>query len=128
MAYSFQSFGTKFYGKRDFRQDGTYVTTEWFVLAWIPIIPLRSVRVREGHYDDSSSYPLISQKQEYQVFQVTRPKLKQVLSTYAFFCLLGTWIIWSLEWQYRTGVNHWIWPLVAIVPVPLPFLLRWIAK
>jgi len=32
MAFSFNGVGTMFYGQRDFRLDGTYVTTEWFVV------------------------------------------------------------------------------------------------
>ncbi len=33
------------YGKRDFEQDGSYVTTEWVSLAWLPLMPFRSLRV-----------------------------------------------------------------------------------
>jgi hypothetical protein len=46
MAFSFNGIGTSFYGQRDFRPDGTYTTTEWFVFLAIPVIPLRSLRVR----------------------------------------------------------------------------------
>jgi hypothetical protein len=38
------AFGMKFHGRR-WRRDGTYVTTEWFVLALIPIFPVRSVLI-----------------------------------------------------------------------------------
>jgi len=46
MAYSFNGIGTTFYGQRDFRADGSYVTTEWIVFCCIPIAPLRSLRVK----------------------------------------------------------------------------------
>ncbi|MBE9158847.1 hypothetical protein IQ265_18690 [Nodosilinea sp. LEGE 06152] len=45
MPYTFNRIGTKYYGKRDLLEDGSYVTTEWFVLIDIPIIPLGSFRV-----------------------------------------------------------------------------------
>ncbi len=45
MPYTFNRIGTKYYGKRDFGEDGSFVTTEWFVIIDIPIIPLGSFRV-----------------------------------------------------------------------------------
>lgn len=45
MAFTFNGIGTKFYGKRDVGPDGSYVMTEWFVLIYLPIFPLRSLRV-----------------------------------------------------------------------------------
>jgi hypothetical protein len=38
-------FGTSYYGKRDFRSDGSWLTTKWFVIFWIPIFPIRSLRI-----------------------------------------------------------------------------------
>jgi hypothetical protein len=46
MAYTLNGIGTTFYGQRDFRADGTFITTEWLVLVYIPFIPFRSLRVR----------------------------------------------------------------------------------
>lgn len=45
MPYTFNRIGTKYHGKRDFGEDGSFVTTEWFVIIDIPIIPLGSFRV-----------------------------------------------------------------------------------
>jgi hypothetical protein len=36
--------GTKYYGKRDLMPDGSYITTEWIVIFYIPLIPIRSFR------------------------------------------------------------------------------------
>jgi hypothetical protein len=46
LAQTFNGFGTKIYGKRDFEPNGSFVTTKWVVFFWIPFIPLRSFRVR----------------------------------------------------------------------------------
>jgi hypothetical protein len=45
MAFSWRGFGTTFYGHKDAGEDGSYVTTEWFVIMYLPIIPVRSLRV-----------------------------------------------------------------------------------
>jgi hypothetical protein len=43
--FTFNGIGTILYGRRDEGTDGSYVTTEWVVLVWVPIFPLRSWRV-----------------------------------------------------------------------------------
>jgi hypothetical protein len=45
MPFTFNGIGTKYYGQREFLEDGSFVTTKWFVLVYIPIIPLCSFRV-----------------------------------------------------------------------------------
>ena len=46
MPYTYKGIGTKYYGKRDLEEDGSYLTTEWVVFVYLPLIPLRSYRVR----------------------------------------------------------------------------------
>lgn len=43
--------GTAFYGRRDFRGDTSYVTTEFISLFGIAIVPIRSLRVRRAAAD-----------------------------------------------------------------------------
>ena len=45
MPFTLKGCGTKFYGKRDEDTDGSYITTEWITLAYLPLIPLRSFRI-----------------------------------------------------------------------------------
>jgi hypothetical protein len=45
MPKSFNGTGTMYYGQREVGPDGSYITTEWVTLAWIPLIPLKSYRV-----------------------------------------------------------------------------------
>ena len=42
---SFNGFGTMFYGCSDVWSDGSYVATEWFAVVYLPVVPLRSVRM-----------------------------------------------------------------------------------
>jgi hypothetical protein len=44
--FSINGCGTRYYGKQDKRQDGSYITTEWITFFFIPLIPLRSLRVK----------------------------------------------------------------------------------
>jgi len=83
MPYMVNGCGTTFYGQRDFRRDGSYVTTEWIVFLRIPILPLRSLRVIpcgfKTHVNPSAHD---SFSEEYLIIEKSWPNLKQVVSTY----------------------------------------------
>src|SRR5437868_12572761 len=58
MAFAFNGIGTKYYGEADRGLDGSYTTTEWIVILWLPLLPLRSVRVtgqKGANYDGVGS-------------------------------------------------------------------------
>ena len=42
MPYTFNGFGTKYYGRREAAEDGSYVTTMWITALYVPILPLGS--------------------------------------------------------------------------------------
>jgi len=37
MPYTFNGFGTTYYGQRDAAVDGSYVTTLWVTALWVPL-------------------------------------------------------------------------------------------
>lgn len=43
---SLRGTGTMFYGECDYRQDGSYITTRWITLIYVPLWPISSHRVR----------------------------------------------------------------------------------
>jgi lipoprotein NlpI len=45
MAFRIFGTGTKFIGKHDERPNEGFIATEWFVIIWVPVLPLRSRRV-----------------------------------------------------------------------------------
>ena len=47
MAFTLNGIGTRYQGVR-WLPDGTYVTTKWFVLLYVPLVPLGSFRVLEA--------------------------------------------------------------------------------
>ncbi len=74
MAFSVNGIGTTYYGKSDEWPDGSYVKTLWLVFAFIPILPLRSIRVYEEAVESGS-------RTRYRAVSV-RLHLRQVVSTY----------------------------------------------
>ena len=125
--------GTRVYGKRDFWTDGSFVTTKWITFLWVPLIPLRSLRVRPldtsevDHLGASIllaflGFLALESSGKYEVQSDTRPVLMQVLQVYAFvLALVFAW--WNLSRNTdlaRTGL------LCAILAAP--FVLRAIAR
>lgn len=45
MPSTINGIGTRYCGQRDYHPDCSWLTTEWFTLFFIPIFPLRSVRI-----------------------------------------------------------------------------------
>jgi hypothetical protein len=85
--FSVNGVGWKYYGQRDFRPDGSFIMTEWFVIFHFPIFPLRSYRaIYHGH--ESVVGPFY-EKEHYSLSRPTRPNYKQVLSTYVYAVTLA---------------------------------------
>jgi hypothetical protein len=51
MQFEFHGTGTALYGRRDFRLDRSFVTTEWVTLAHFPLFPLISKRISYTRLD-----------------------------------------------------------------------------
>src|SRR5262245_41757667 len=93
------SCGTKFYGKRDFQSDGSFVTTEWIIAGYVPLIPLHTLRVRvEG--EQGLIFPIVYRSTDYRVLAKGRPQLKQVLYIYGY-------VLFVVGWLRLACVNKW---------------------
>lgn len=87
MPFTFNGIGTALYGARDFGPDGSYTTTEWIVLAYLPVVPLKSMRILET--GEGRNYGVYASSRYY-VLDKLGLNLRQVLSVYgllAFICL-----------------------------------------
>jgi hypothetical protein len=95
MPYTLNGCGTKYYGQRELMSDGSYITTEWIVFVYIPLIPIGSFRVLPT---GKSSYYIIGNSSEYLVRRVPL-NWKQIRNVYvttiAIFSALtgGIWLI-----------------------------------
>jgi hypothetical protein len=56
MPLSFMGLGTTYYGQRAFRSDGTYLTTLWVIVLWLPVFPIWSFRVRDFGPEGKDSF------------------------------------------------------------------------
>ena len=127
MALLIQGIGTGFVGKRDFHADGSYITTEWFMLIF-PIIPLRSMRVKEEGCEGSAFYS----KESYKIYEKTKLNLKQVFFVYGFNLIYILWLIFlffnfdifnqSIKSDIIKGF------LMIFTPFIVPFILRSYAR
>lgn len=130
MPTSINGFGTKFLGETDFHQNGSYVTTKWIYIFWIPVFPLESLRVREiGGFEIIGFADL-----QYTVLEnFPALHMKQVLSVYLFVAGLIMWIafgFWtSLNFStFSTGLAPLLWVLGLPLIASIPFILRYRAK
>jgi hypothetical protein len=127
MARSKNGIGSTYYGTKDRYPDGSFITTEWFILLYLPIIPIRSMRVifggrRGGLFSTSMSYIVVEEiKLDWQ----------QVLSTYfvviatAFLAYLCGMFASSLVSQEAFG---FAWGMGFIVPIIISYSLFLQAK
>lgn len=76
IARSTNGTGTMFYGKRDFRDDQSYITTKWIAFCFVPILPLKSFRVRKLESKGWTTWYAIVSKEQL--------SLVQVISTYGY--------------------------------------------
>jgi Membrane dipeptidase (Peptidase family M19) len=143
MAFSIQGFGTSFVGQRDFGADGSYITTKWVVLLFVPVIPLSSLRVKETTTYGGEALAAIAtgagayySKQRYLAHRVPL-HLKQVFCVYGFLAsyiglpiLLGA-ILALLQVlgvpvsSVPPIVTKILWAFVGVVVMVLPFLVAW---
>jgi len=89
MPFTWNGCGTRFYGQRDATEDGSYITTLWLSLVWVPVLPLASYRIRptgEGfnvlvyRSDSYTSYRVpLCWKQVRNVYLVASPIIAGVL-------------------------------------------------
>jgi|SRR5579863_2450381 len=124
MATTVQGFGTSFVGQRDFWPDGSYITTEWVVLLFLPLIPLRSLRVTETTSEGGT--PFYS-KQGYLVRRELPIHLRQVLCVYGFLVFyVGLCALAAMASPLLPG--HAAEIILVAVVIGTPWLVPWYAR
>lgn len=149
--------GSTFYGKRDFRTDGSYITTEWLIVVGVPLIPLRSFRVRRPRRHEKDLGKTISVKGWFTLnwrFSLTSfagpwdleavykvyekhfpPNWKQVIYTYGFFAAVSAWV-WFMSSRCPSIFPHAFDSVpgvsclivVSLILVLLPWTLRYFGR
>lgn len=96
-----QGIGTAYYGKSNRNpQDNSYITTKWFVLFLLPIIPLKSLRIIKIGKQEENYIIARSDKVSYKTIQEISLKknVRQILQTYLFTyggiaLFIGSWFL-----------------------------------
>jgi hypothetical protein len=127
MQFTLHGTGTTLYGERDYWPDGSFVTTEWAVLGWVPIFPTFSKRIS---YTQTSLYAIYDAS-GYYVHEMTAPNLKQVLCVYGWFAsLIAVFVAYGM---FQDAVTKMVgdedraavlWFLALGAVVALPYSLR----
>jgi hypothetical protein len=99
MSFTINGFGTTYYGECDFRADGSFVTTEWFVMAYLPVFPLHSKRVIRAAKGDVNL--LVYQSRGFVLVEDLPRNWRQAFATYGFVLAMIALVI---------GVLHLPWP------------------
>jgi hypothetical protein len=99
MAFVFHGIGTMVYGERDYWPDGSFVTTEWFVVAYAPVVPIISKRIS---YTRNSDYAIYDGS-GYFVYETLPLDRKQVIFVYAWVAAtILPLVVWG-AFQERLG-------------------------
>lgn len=127
MAFTYNGFGTKFYGEGDLRPDGSFITTEWITAAYIPVLPLRSFRMARA---SGGVEAVVFRSQSYVVFETLPICWPQVGRIYGF--VLGTAAWWFvIGWlafaklAILDGPNAPYYMFLFIVVMMVPFGAVW---
>src|SRR4051812_48958896 len=132
MPFTFKGFGTKYYGDADRRPDGSFVTTEWVVAAYAPLLPLRTVRICRDPANDVNI--IVLRSDAYIVLERIPLSWAQVIKTYAFVAFCFVWwsaTIWLVFFKAAAWANENVVLaiLLYVVLAALPFFwVRWIQR
>lgn len=129
MASSINGFGTTYYGRRSFKRDGSYVTTEWAIAATLPIFPIASARVKDSRAG-------LGGRELYLVEALARDWI-QILTTYFYTYALIPFAVYLTVIPDEAGhiprdfgnVPWWLAFLLQTAPLIivalLPHVIRW---
>lgn len=126
--------GTVFCGERDYRPDGTYVTTKWAVLFCVPILPFRSLRTGNVA-SDSTNFVIARQHSERcEVSEAVPLSWRQILCVYGYVAFMVFWAVRILS--FYSWLAQRFGPTTAVVVASvsmgcggaIPILLRILAK
>ena len=135
MAFTINGIGTTFYGQSDWHPDASFCTTEWFVVAYLPIFPTKSLRVARNLKADVNA--VVYQSEGYYVLEALKTNWAQVMRTYAFAALyllfVGTlaWLFfgkWSALDRSTLPAISLLMLFVLLLVVPFFGINLWRAK
>lgn len=100
MPYTLNGFGTRYYGRRDPADDGSYITTLWITALYVPILPLGSYRVLPV---GQGTNWVVHRSQNYHVLRIPLcwDQVWHVYMIGAPILILIGWLVWTSVKQDR---------------------------
>ena len=125
--YHFFGCGTAFYGATERADDGSFLTTEWFIVFQLPIVPIQSYRVSFGGTTSGFQGVVLSTTKQFYIQSNEKLSTVHVLRGYAlllgFFLLPG--LLMSLIFTFPSGNNPvWALPMTATVIAYIVLMVR----
>lgn len=116
------------YGQRDYWPDGSFITTQWIVMAWVPIAPLSSMRLTRSN----EGKPFARRNSEgYYIYEETAPNTKQVVSVYCWLAsVIGIFVAFTKGQGYVERIlgdaGSVVMLLILLIVLAWPWLIhRW---
>ena len=108
-------------GKIDFLPDGSHVTTQWFSIMMIPLLPIRSYRVLKGRHLPRGSYRAC-------LDVGLHPR--QVVNVYLFMALCWAWAALATLTIGEYLLDKPIWVLLGALGLSLwaPTVFLWAVR
>jgi hypothetical protein len=124
VATAIQGSGTGLFGQQGFKADGSYLTTLFFSLFWLPILPLETLRVRKVGGHSSFLGPFHRSGTRYEILDRCPVRWDQVIRVWCFVGIVIRCFFIGGDLVGKPGVaRHWA--LVAFWgSIVAPFLVR----
>ena len=116
--------GTSFCGATGRRSDGSFLTTKWFRLFGIPIVPISSYRVAYGGSSSRFNGVVISATKQYYIYSKEKLNFLNVIKTYAILAgaIIAVIILGGLANQLNS-----VFMLGAAVVIPIALAI-WLLR
>jgi hypothetical protein len=129
-----KGIGTGFFGQRAFRPDGTFLTTEFSVMGHLPILPIRSIRVRCLGQRCNRDELGLGPGPLYGIYEETNPNWIQVAYVYTYMVFVVWWLFFFGKHfdSFTKNMDEKLGALTIIVgfiwPFFIPRLMRFMSR
>jgi hypothetical protein len=77
-------WGTKFYCSSEKQSDGSFITTQWFTVFYIPLVPIQSYRIIMGASDYKWRGYTSTSTRYFEILEIKKIQRKHLLKVYLF--------------------------------------------
>lgn len=126
MLKSVNGIGTRHYGRSLESDDGSYVTTVWFAILFVPVVPLRSERILPlSSFDDGAGHVRV----RYEVLGRVPFHWPEIARVFIIGWCVVAWCA-SLYYVYdhisgAFGKKNENWVVMCWIALPLALLFAW---